>query len=159
MATLTDPQKRFIVQQLAVFETPSAVADMVRADLGVEVERMQVNNYDASKPYSRKGMAKALVVLFDETRAAFRERVDDVAIANKAYRLRRLDVLARAAKSPVLEASLMEQAAKEVGDVYTNRRVHSGTVQIDWGSLSDDQLDQIAAGKDPADVIGPARQP
>ena len=126
MASLTAQQKRFVVTELAVFETPSQVVVSLQSEHGVETDRMQVSNYDGSKPWARRRMAKALVELFDETRAAFRERTDDIAIANKAYRLRRLDKLAREAKSPKLEAELMEQAAKECGDSYTNRRELTG---------------------------------
>lgn len=125
MAALTEIVKRDIVQRLACFDTPSEVAAAIREEHGVEVERQQVNNYDASKDYARKRMAKPLVELFDETRARFRERVEDIPIANKAVRLRRLNRIAdRAAvqKNPVVEMEAMERAAREVGDAYTNLR-------------------------------------
>ena len=114
------------MQRLAVFETPSEVSVAIRETHGVEVPRDHVNNYDASRAFARGRMAKALVALFDETRARFRRETEDIAIANKAYRLRRLDQLARATPSPTLEAQLMEQAAKECGDAYTNRRELTG---------------------------------
>ncbi len=124
MAALTTKEKRWIVLQLAVFETPQQVADAFPEEFpGRSITRQQAANYDASKPWARTGMAKELAALFDETRARFRQATDDIPIANKAYRLRRLDALARSTKSPKLEAELMEQAAREVGEAYTNRHV------------------------------------
>lgn len=65
-------------------------------------------------------MAKALRELFDETRERFKRETEDIAIANKSFRLRQLDRIARDTRSPKLQMEAMEQAAKEVGDAFTN---------------------------------------
>nr|WP_259391268.1 putative metallopeptidase [Pectobacterium polaris] len=63
--------------------------------------------------------------MFHTTRERFQNEIADIPIANKAYRLRVLDRMATKAesmKNMALTASLMEQAAKEVGDAYSNKQ-------------------------------------
>lgn len=129
MAALTQKQKRWIVERLAVYDSPSEVSKAFFEEYGVRIDRQQVNNYDGSKGYSRKRMARKLVAHFDETRERFLEETDGIAIAHKAYRLRRLDENERKAREMgnlVLSNSTLEQAAKESGDAFTNRRVLEG---------------------------------
>lgn len=126
MATLKVIHKRYIVERLACFDTPSDVVDAVRETFdGLDVTRSQVLNYDASKSWARKRMARDLVKLFDETRAEFRRSTEGVPMAIKSFRLRRLLRLADRAESMgnvTAAAQMYEQAAKEVGGVYTNAR-------------------------------------
>jgi hypothetical protein len=130
MAALTEKHKIFIVEKLACFESHTDVIEAVKREFdGLELSKQQVYTYDASHDRIRKRMAKDLVQLFDETRERFRERIGDIAIANKSYRLSQLGRLAkeaRAKKNPILEKELYEQAAKECGDAYTNRREIGG---------------------------------
>ena len=125
MAALTEIHKREIVERLACFESPSEVAAAMTAGHGIEIVRQQAHNYDASRPIIRARMARALVELFDRSRAEFLARTEGIAIANRAYRLKRLDEMERAARGMRnygLAAEMLEQAAKETGDVFTNRR-------------------------------------
>jgi hypothetical protein len=46
MAALKDEVKRFIVQSLACFDTPSQVAQAVKDTFGLEVSRQQCEFYD-----------------------------------------------------------------------------------------------------------------
>lgn len=129
MAALKDIHKRWIVEQLAVFDSPSEVAQAFKEEYGITIARQQVNNYDASKTGSRNRMARALVELFDKTREAFLSSTEGIAIANKSYRLLRLDRIARKAakmKNYRLERETLEQAAREMGGAYTNRRELTG---------------------------------
>ncbi|ELY5202956.1 DUF2280 domain-containing protein, partial [Yersinia enterocolitica] len=73
--------------------------------------------------------------LFNSTRSRFQTEISDIPIANRAYRLRALDRMATKAESMknfAMTAQLMEQAAKEVGDAYTNKQKveHSGGMSI-----------------------------
>lgn len=75
------------------------------------------------------GLAPKWKVLFDITRKTFLEDTAGIAISHRAVRLRALQRMAEKAETQgnmVLAASLMEQAAKEVGDSYTNRRELTG---------------------------------
>ena len=124
MPTLTMPQKRFIVERLACFHGLTEVARALLDLFGVEVERMHVNNYDGSKAYARRRMAPALLNLFDTTRQRFLEETAHIAISHRTSRLRALDRNERKAfemDNLPLSNACLEQAAKEVGDYFTNR--------------------------------------
>ncbi|AJQ46425.1 MULTISPECIES: DUF2280 domain-containing protein [Pseudomonas] len=124
MAALKNEVKGFIVQALACFDTPSQVAEAVKSEFGLVVTRQQVESHDPTKA-SSKGLAKRWVTLFEDTRRRFREETADIPIANRAYRLRALGRMVEKAESMrnlALTAQLLEQAAKEVGDVYVNRQ-------------------------------------
>ncbi|PWI80128.1 hypothetical protein DEO48_10605 [Enterobacter sp. CGMCC 5087] len=124
MATLKGEVKAFIVQSLACFDTPSQVVDLVKKEFGLSITRQQVESHDPTKANGR-GLAQKWVELFHETRKRFQTELSDIPIANKAYRLRALDRMmtrAEGMKNMALAASLMEQAAKEVGDAYSNKQ-------------------------------------
>ncbi|BBV17554.1 DUF2280 domain-containing protein [Citrobacter portucalensis] len=134
MATLKGEVKAFIVQSLACFDTPSQVVELVKKEFGLSITRQQVESHDPTKANGR-GLAQKWVELFHETRKRFQTELSDIPIANKAYRLRALDRMmtrAEGMKNMALAASLIEQAAKEVGDAYTNKQKveHSGGVAV-----------------------------
>lgn len=125
MAALSNDVKAFIVQALACFDTPSQVVEAVQKEFSVTVTRQQVETHDPTK-YSGKGLAKRWVALFEDTRKRFREETAEIPIANRAYRLRALGRMAEKAESMrnlALTAQLLEQAAKECGDMYVNRKI------------------------------------
>ena len=124
MATLNNGVKTFIVQGLATYMTPSEVAEAVNQEFGITITRQQVAKYD---PYKAAGinLAKKWKDLFKQFRDDFNNDIQAIPIANKAYRLNMLDRMARDAeksKNRPLAASLLEQAAKDVGEVYTNKQ-------------------------------------
>ncbi|MBJ2254859.1 DUF2280 domain-containing protein [Pseudomonas sp. MF6784] len=138
MAALQNDVKAFIVQALACFDTPSQVVEAVQKEYGVAVTRQQVETHDPTKT-SGKGLAKRWVTMFEDTRKRFREETAEIPIANRAYRLRGLGRMAEKAESMrnlALTAQLYEQAAKEVGDVYVNRRLEP---EKPLGSQADQQ--------------------
>mgnify|MGYP006098444279 CR=1 FL=1 len=125
MATLKNEVKSFIVQALACFDTPSQVVEAVKNEFGVVVTRQQVETHNPTKA-AGKGLAIKWQTLFHDTRKRFREDAAEIPIANRAYRLRGLGRMAEKAENMrnlALTAQLYEQAAKETGDVYVNRRV------------------------------------
>lgn len=123
--------KVFIVQRLACYDTPQMVADAVIQEyghilepLGITIDRRYVQTYDAER--TGKKPAKSWIELFETTRAAFLKNTTQIPIANKSTRLRALNRMAFQAEqigNMVLAKELHEQAAKEMGDVYTNRRL------------------------------------
>lgn len=125
MATLKNEVRAFIVQAIACFDTPSQVAQAVRQEFGIELSRQQCEAYDPTK-YAGRNLGKRWQILFHDTRKRFREETADIPIANRAYRLRamaRLIDKAEKAKNLALALQVLEQAAKEVGDAYVNRRM------------------------------------
>ncbi|WP_411555766.1 DUF2280 domain-containing protein [Pantoea agglomerans] len=124
MAALKPEVKAFIIQSLACFDSLAIVAEAVQKQFGIKVTPQQIESHDPTKA-SGKGLAKKWVALFNSTRARFQTEISDIPIANKSYRLRTLDRMMNKAEKMqnlALAASLMEQAAKEVGEAYTNRQ-------------------------------------
>lgn len=124
MAALNTKVKAYIVRCLATYMTPSEVVDAVNKEFGgLIVSRQQVAKYDPDKA-SGINLSDKWQQLFVKHRKDFNDEVNSIPIANKAYRLRMLDDMAREAleaKNRPLAAKLLEQAAKEVGEVYTHR--------------------------------------
>jgi hypothetical protein len=159
MAKLDDNIRAFVVQQLACYDTPTQVAAAVKEEFELELTRQQCASYDPTKVTS-KALAKKWRDLFEATRKRFLEDVSTIPIANQATRLRSLERLLRTAEkrgNAVLAAQLLEQAAKEVGGAYTDRRrivgdpsspipvQHGGTV-THMHTATDAELERIAAG-------------
>jgi hypothetical protein len=123
--------KAFIVQRLACYDTPQQVADAVIEEFGPELEQMGISidrRYMQTLDPERTGIkpGKKWRDLFEQTRAAFLKNSTQIPIANKSTRLRALDRMAKRAEAMgnlALAKELHEQAAKEMGDVYTNRRL------------------------------------
>ncbi|VCX11670.1 hypothetical protein BANRA_03395 [Acinetobacter baumannii] len=87
MATLKEPVKIFIVQSLACRDTPQEVAELVKQEFGVDIDRVQVATYDPTK-VAGKNLSKKYVELFEKTRDEFDKGLIDIPIANKYYRLK-----------------------------------------------------------------------
>ncbi|CFB70202.1 MULTISPECIES: DUF2280 domain-containing protein [Yersinia] len=124
MAALKPEVKAFIVQALACYDTPSQVVAQVKQEFSLTLTLQQVSSYDPTKAIA-KNLGQKWVDLFNSTRSRFQTEISDIPIANRAYRLRALDRMATKAetmKNFAMTAQLMEQAAKEVGDAYTNRQ-------------------------------------
>ena len=90
--------------------------------------------------------------MFHATRERFLTETSDIPIANKSYRLRVLDRMAtktEGMKNFSLTAHLIEQAAKEVGDAYTNKlKVEStgkdgGPIKTETTNLTADQAAEL----------------
>jgi len=146
MPVLKDEVKLFITQCLACYDAPSQVVDAVKEEFNIVLERSHVQSYD---PYKRQGrdLSVKFKVVFDETRKAFLEDISKIPIASQSFRLRSLqrsyDYFV-SKKNYVAANQVLEQAAKEVGNFYTNRIKLGGDVdnplmlfaqQITGGSL------------------------
>lgn len=124
MATLSEAAKRFIVQALACYDTPTQVAEAVKEEFGIDVPRNQVGRYDPTKA-SGHDLPKKWRTLFEDTRKRFREETAEIPIAQRAYRLRKMGQIADRAermRNFGLVLQILEQAAKETGDAYVNHR-------------------------------------
>ncbi|NIF39531.1 DUF2280 domain-containing protein [Burkholderia sp. Tr-862] len=123
MAALPDAIKVYIVQSLACFDTISRVAKAVREEFSVDVSPQQCERYDPTK---RAGstLSKKYREIFERTREEFLQDTSRIGVAHRAVRLRKLDRavgLAEDRGNLPLMAQLLEQAAKEAGDAFTNR--------------------------------------
>jgi hypothetical protein len=128
MATLKDEVKLAIVQALACYDTPSQVAELVKLEFGITMPRQQVALYDPTKPAGKR-LSLKLADLFHETRKAFLKDTASIPVAQQAYRLRVIQKEVERAQSrgnTAMVAQLLEQAAKESGGAFTNRRELTG---------------------------------
>lgn len=127
-AKLNNEVRTFIVQALACYDGPSAVVKAVQDEFGITITRQSVETYDPNKRAGR-GLAAKWRAIFEETRAAFLEDTSKIGISHRAVRLRALQRMAEKAETQgnmVLASSLLEQAAKEMGGAFTNRREVTG---------------------------------
>lgn len=150
MATLSDPQKLHIVQELARFRTPSQVVESVQAEFSASVTPSQVQAYDPTKQSGRK-LSKKWREIFDATRKRYLDDVADVPLAHRGYRLQQLQVLfdkalrmGRDGNVPLAKEILLE-AEKIMGEIYTNRRLlehtgkDGGPIQTEDVALTDEE--------------------
>ncbi|TCB58643.1 DUF2280 domain-containing protein [Acinetobacter terrae] len=123
MAALKEPVKIFIVQSLACFDTPQQVADAVKQRFGIEIERQQCENYDPTK-FGGRNLSKKLKELFERTRKDFKENVEDIAIANKAFRLRELQKMYEdSGRNKRAKQNLLKQAYQETDGRITRQEI------------------------------------
>ncbi len=126
---LSDDQKEFVVTSLACFDTPSQVQKALKAEFGVDIAVQSVEAYNPERA-AGKSLAKQWKALFETTRKAFLEEKAEIPIANKAVRLRIRERMARKAESAgniALANELLNDAAREVGESFTNARIVKGT--------------------------------
>jgi hypothetical protein len=81
--------------------------------------------------------------LFERERKAFLDNVSAIGIANKSFRLQtlhKLCMIAMERKNVKQAAELMEQAAKEMGEVFTNRREVKSESKVSMSHLTTEEL-------------------
>lgn len=125
---LSEAEKAFVVQALACFDSPSAVVDAVRKEFGKTINRQSIEAYDPGKK-AGANLAAKWRELFTATREAFISDTAEIGVSHRSVRLRTLQrMIERAERSGnmVLVSQLLEQAAKEMGDAFTNRREVTG---------------------------------
>lgn len=125
MAALKEPVKIFIVQALACRDTPQEVADQVKQEFGIDVDRMQCASYDPTKVAGRN-LSQKFKDLFEKTREEFDAGLIDIPIANKYYRLRMYQKYLEKTKNVKAGMKILEQAAKDIGGQFTNRQEITG---------------------------------
>ena len=128
MPRLDDRVKEFIVVQLACFDTPTQVSDSVKEEFNIVVTRGAVQYYNPESVAGRK-LHQRYRDLFYATRKRFKDGEMDTPISHQQYRLRVMQKLANKAiekGNGVLALQILEQAAKDHGGAYTNKREVTG---------------------------------
>lgn len=126
--SLPDEVKRFIINALAAFDSPSQVSASVKDEFGIDVARQVVEAHDPTK-FAGRNLAAKWRTIFEESRQGFINEATQVPIAHRSTRLRALHRMAQAAERKgnyPLAASLHKQAAEEMGNAFTNRRELTG---------------------------------
>lgn len=132
-----------IIQGLACFDGIATVAEHIKTEYGMVVSMQAIEAHDPTKRAGKK-LAQKWRTLFEETRANFIADTAAIPIAHKATRLRALQrMIAKTEKqgNMALAAKLLEQAAKEVGNAFTNKVDHTSSD----GSMSPPGLTQFMA--------------
>lgn len=132
MAALPETVKIRIVQGLACYCTPSAVARDIKAEFGLDISAQQCELYDPTKRAGER-LGKKLRALFEKTRETFLNDTSRIGVAHRVVRLQKLDRAVAKAEDRgnyQLMAQLLEQAAREMGGAFTNkhRLEHSGSI-------------------------------
>ena len=126
MAQLKKEIKLFIVRSLAQFNTPTETAQAVHQEYGRQITKQNCEKYDPTKR-SGQTLCAELKTEFEATRKQFVDNPQHVPLANLTYRLERMQrVIDHAGKNSVLVLTTLEQAAKDVGGVFTNRKEITG---------------------------------
>lgn len=123
MAALKENVKMFIVQHLAFHNTPTEVSEMVKEEFDIDIPRTHIAVYDPTN-FSGRELGVKLKEFFYEKRREFLEQIDQIPLASKHVRLNELSKMYRSArkrKNDVLAKDILEQIAKEVGGIYTNK--------------------------------------
>jgi len=142
MAALKEPVKIFIVQALACRDTPQEVAELVKQEFKITIDRSQVAAYDPTK-ISGKNLSKKFVELFHRTRTEFDKGLIDIPIAQKFYRMRQYQKhLEKNAKNTFMVLNIMKQAAQDLGGQFTNRQEITGKDGEPLNGISDAELDK-----------------
>jgi hypothetical protein len=137
---ITDRVRARIVMELACFEAPSSVRTTIETEFnGLRLNLSTIVYYDPTT--SDTDISKKWTDLFWTTRKKFIDDTSRIRISHRSFRLRRLDRLATmieerlstdeiAKKNPQVFDQLIsrlqqidEQAAKDIGDAYTNKRM------------------------------------
>lgn len=122
MARITKKVKLFIVRMLAEFESPTQASKTVKEIFKLDVTPQQCEAYDPTKR-TGQDLSQELRDKFFEYRRQANEELEAIPIANKRYRLQLLQGLVdNFPNNPVFIPKWTEQAAKEMGNQYTNKQ-------------------------------------
>lgn len=125
---LSNEARTFVVQALACFDTPSTVAEAVKKEFGAVVTRQHIESFDPTKK-AGQNLAPKWKALFESARSQFLDDTTSIGVSHRAVRLRSLNRMIAKAEDMgnlSLAAQLLEQAAKETGNAFTNRRELTG---------------------------------
>lgn len=145
MPRLNETMKAFVVERLACMATPTDVVEEVKEIFGLELSRQQVHYYDPTAPAAKT--PKKWRELYEVTQEAWLTTRSRAGVAYQNRRLEELDRLYERVKRSgnyPLALQILEQAAKEMGGVFTNRHKHEHMGKdgkpIEHRDLSHDEL-------------------
>jgi hypothetical protein len=134
-AKLDDEARRYIVTCNACFDTPKIVRQAIKELTGIDVTPQAIEAYDPTK-VAGSGLRKDLKALFWETRKAFLAESAETALEERSIALTHRNVrqrmrtrMAQAAEARgnvMLAKELINDAAREEGEQFTNARVLKG---------------------------------
>jgi hypothetical protein len=141
MPVLTNQQKAWIVGAFARFDGVAEVCRSFKDEYGIDLPKPHALAYNPGGANYRG--APKWHDLFERERKAFLDNVSAIGIANKSFRLQtlhKLCMIAMERKNVKQAAELMEQAAKEMGEVFTNRREVKSESKVSMSHLTTEEL-------------------
>lgn len=122
MATLNKKQKLFIVQLLAVFNTPQETVSLVKEEFDIDVSRQQVESYDPTK-FAGRDLSKELKEFFEKTREEYLSQpLNKISGANDIVQLRLLSDLLWTKKNNVtMTIKIVDQIQKIMKGFYDKK--------------------------------------
>lgn len=121
MARLKKEVKLYIVQSLAVFNTPTEVAKDIKEIYGIELKPQNIEGYDPTKR-AGKDLSEEFKKEFEETRKDFLEKPLNIPASNDAVQLKVLDgLLWRNKGNAVMAVKIIDQIQKIMNDHYSKR--------------------------------------
>jgi hypothetical protein len=130
--------KSRMIELFAHFQGVSQVADTIKREYGLAIDRRTVEGFNPDSPRAKVG--KRLRSLFDQHRKAYVEAVAKQGVAHQAHRLKLIgDLVEKASNSKDFNAALrgLELAAKEMGAGQTTTVKHEGVISHVHGSIED----------------------
>jgi hypothetical protein len=145
MRRLTEVVKRRIVEHLACYRTHAEVTQLILDEFGVVLTVRHVRAYDPTS--FQFAASDRLQDYHAQARKRFLEDIADVPISYRAFRLRQLgkihDLEMRRGNTAGARATL-EQAAKEIGNVFTNvSKVQGSALPGQLASTQDFSADEM----------------
>jgi hypothetical protein len=171
MASLTGPQKLFVVQQLACFHSLSDVCEQLLEEFGITAETNQIARYKVGCA-AAESLGRDLTDAFNMMRKNFLSAEQTIAIMHRNYRARELQWMYERTRktTPLVAAKMLEQAAKEAGGFFTrpgdsdapettntiSEGMHSQAKKIFTPKTSEDATTPAEPSVDPSPIVGQA---
>jgi hypothetical protein len=141
MPVLSNEQKAYIISAFARFDGVAEVCRSFKDEYGLDLPKPHALAYNPGGTKYRG--APKWHDLFERERKSFLANVNSIGIANKTVRMQRLErlcVIAMERKNVKLAAELMEQAAKEMGEIFTNRREVKSESKVSMSHMTTEEL-------------------
>lgn len=157
---LTDEHKAFLVTRYASYGRGHEIINEFEQEFGFRPMADVVRKYNLAgvrdeADAKKRGMFRWMP-LWKKAREEFEASVGDIPIANAVYRVKKLDEMFDAAfqkKNYKTAAQLLEQAAKETGGMFTNRREVTGKVDVSIEEVPDEIKNASLAERLRAEVL------
>lgn len=135
-SNLTEEQRAWLVTAWATFKRAPDIVTEFEQTFGFKLATPNAHKYNCSgitsiEEAKHRGLAKWMD-LHNKVRTEFEAAIKDIPIANATYRMQQLDKMfedAMGKRNFRMAASLLEQAAKESGGAFSNKRVVEGNVE------------------------------
>lgn len=114
-------QKVFIIRSLAHFNSLTETARLFFDEYNIDFPLPAIQRYDPTKVRGHD-LKEEYKNLFFELRSQYMEQEQNIPIAHRFVRLKRLEDEYNNNDDPNIRLKVLEQASKEVGGLYTNKR-------------------------------------